>query len=60
MKKQWSNPTISELKINNTEYDPNGGKIEDGMYQSIDGKYTFPTYGTSKGNSGTPETSVKA
>lgn len=57
-KNEWKTPVLTELKINKTEYNPNGGNTEDGAYTSKDGKYNFPTYGPSTGNSGTPGVDV--
>ena len=50
--KAWSQPEMEELNVRATAYSPKGGLIEDGVYQSDDGKYTIPTYGPSSGNSG--------
>ena len=50
--KAWSQPEVEELNVRATAYSPKGGLIEDGVYQSDDGKYTIPTYGPSSGNSG--------
>ena len=52
--KAWSQPEMEELNVRATAYSPKGGLIEDGVYQSDDGKYTIPTYGPSSGNSGEP------
>ena len=49
--KAWSQPEMEELNVRATAYSPKGGLIEDGVYQSDDGKYTIPTYGPSSGNS---------
>lgn len=43
--KAWSQPEMEELNVRATAYSPKGGLIEDGVYQSDDGKYTIPTYG---------------
>ena len=58
MKKEWNSPEVEALSINGTEYNPNGGKIQDGLYVSKDGKYEIPTMGTSNGNSGIPDVGV--
>ena len=50
---------MEELNVRATAYSPNGGMIEDGAYQSNDGKYTIPTYGPSSGNSGEPTVDVQ-
>ena len=42
--KAWSQPEMEELNVRATAYSPKGGLIEDGVYQSDDGKYTIPTY----------------
>ncbi len=40
--KAWSQPEMEELNVRATAYSPKGGLIEDGVYQSDDGKYTSP------------------
>ena len=57
--KAWSQPEMEELNVRATAYSPKGGLIEDGVYQSDDGKYTIPTYGPSSGNSGEPTVDVQ-
>lgn len=57
-KMNWSEPTVSELNINETAYSPDGGNTKDGAYISKDGQYTIPTYGPSTGNSGVPDVDV--
>ena len=49
--KAWSQPEMEELNVRATAYSPKGGLIEDGVYQSDDGKYTIPTYGPSPARS---------
>ncbi len=58
MKKVWNTPEFETLNVNATAYDPNGGTVEDGCYNSYDGKYTIPTHAPSSGNSGRPEVDV--
>lgn len=57
--KTWSQPEVEELNVRATAYSPVGGMVEDGVYQSDDGKYTIPTYGPSSGNSGEPTVDVQ-
>ena len=57
--KAWSRPAVEELSVRATAYSPVGGIVEDGAYQSNDGKYTIPTYGPSSGNSGEPTVEVQ-
>lgn len=60
MKKEWSNPEIKSLTINQTEYHPESGNCEDGAYKSYDGLYNLTTYGPSDGNNaGTPTVTIK-
>ena len=56
--KTWNTPSVEEMEVKATAYDPNGGTKVDGQYVSEDGKYNFYTYGPSSGNSGTPSVDV--
>lgn len=57
--KTWNAPAIEALNIKGTQYDPQGGEREDGVYVSYDGVHTQYTYGPSTGNSGTPSVDVQ-
>lgn len=59
MMKVWNSPIVEELAVKATQYDPNGGTKADGQYISMDGKYSYYTYGPSSGSNGVPETNVK-
>lgn len=56
--KTWNTPSVEEMEVKATAYDPAGGNKEDGVYISYDQKYTQYTYGPSSGNGGTPSTKV--
>lgn len=59
MKREWEVPEIMDLEVKATQYAPEGGTIQDGAYQSNDGKWDIPTYASSAGNSGKPDVEVK-
>ena len=52
--KKWNNPSLEELNLNATAYNPAGGNRVDGSYKSNDSRYTYDTFASSSGNSGTP------
>lgn len=52
--KKWNTPSVEELNLNATAYNPAGGNNVDGAYLSKDGKYTYNTFAPSSGNAGTP------
>lgn len=53
--KHWNTPSLDELNLNATAYNPLGGSSVDGSYISNDGKYKYDTFAPSSGNAGTPD-----